>query len=101
TIDPENGQVYTSTYFAHLDSYLTDLRGEELNRDGLTGPYRDQEQVLELDLGTPKIEALAKAGNDLVAEAGVDGQALVSLDGRIVNGESIAHEVIWTDENGT
>lgn len=101
TIDPENGQVYTSTYFAHLDSYLTDLRGEELDRDGLTGPYRDQEEVLELNLGTPQIEALAKAGNDLVVEAGSDGQALVTLGGRIVNGESIPHEVIWTDANGT
>lgn len=64
TIDPENGEVHTETYYTDLDRYMTGSRGDpEPSRDGsgLTGGDTDVE-VQELgfgttgDLGFPDIE---------------------------------------------
>lgn len=104
TIDPDSGAVYTSTYFSAIDDYLDSVRGDgELDRDGLTGPYRGHEEVLYLDVGTPALVAIAKAGNDQVvtAEAGADS-ALVVLDGgRTLNpGADAGLDYVWTDAKG-
>ncbi|WP_342640293.1 Ig-like domain-containing protein [Rhodoligotrophos ferricapiens] len=105
TIDPENGSIYTSTYFTELDDYLDGSRDkDELDRDGLTGPYRGhQETITGVDLGTPEVVAIAKAGDDkfIVVEEGED-KASVVLDGDRTlnpsNDEGLTYR--WTDEEG-
>ncbi len=105
TIDPDNNAVYTSTYFTQLDDYFDSVRGDgELDRDGLTGAYRDHEQTFsDVDMGTPEIPAIAKAGNDqfVTAEAGQE-TASVTLDGDWTlnpnNDPGLAY--VWTDRDG-
>lgn len=105
TIDPDNGAVYTSTYFSALDDYMDSVRGDgEPDRDGLTGPYRGHEETITgVDLGTPDVPAIAKAGNDqfVTAEAGQE-TASVSLDGDwTLNPNNDAGLVyVWTDGDG-
>lgn len=105
TIDPDNGAVYTSTYFAKLDDYMDSERGDgALDRDGLTGPYRGHEETITgVDLGTPEVPAIAKAGNDqfVTAEAGQE-QASVTLDGDWTlnpKGDT-GLSYVWTDRDG-
>ncbi|MDX6804955.1 cadherin-like domain-containing protein [Terrihabitans rhizophilus] len=105
TVDPDNKAVYTSTYFTELDDYLDTPRGDgELDRDGLTGPYRGHQETFEnLDLTTPDLVAIAKAGNDkfVTAEAGQD-KAAVPLDGdwTLNPGEDDDLSYSWTDRDG-
>ncbi|PZR95048.1 MAG: hypothetical protein DI537_06055 [Stutzerimonas stutzeri] len=82
TIDPENDAVYTETYFTDLDDYLDGYRTKEENdRDGLTGYYRGhQEEFQDIDLSNPAVNALAKAGKDMVVDAAEGDVATVSLD---------------------
>ncbi|WP_018388915.1 cadherin-like domain-containing protein [Ancylobacter sp. FA202] len=106
TIDPDNNSVYTSTYFAALDDYMDSVRGDgELDRDGLTGPYRGHEETITgVELGTPDVPAIAKAGNDQFVTAG-NGQdkAQVTLDGDWTlnpnNDQGLSY--VWTDRDGT
>ncbi|KPF66142.1 hypothetical protein IP69_15715 [Bosea sp. AAP35] len=106
TIDPENNAVYTSTYFTQLDDHLDSVRGDgELDRDGLTGPYRGHEETFsDVDMGTPDVPAIAKAGNDqfVSAEAGQD-KASVTLDGdwTLNPGNDQGLTYAWTDRDGT
>ena len=104
TIDPDNDTVWTETYFANYDEYLTSYRDNpEYDRDGLTGLYREHQETFEnIDVGTPPVFAKAKAGDDLfvTAEGGED-KAVVSLDaGASIdpNGEIVSYE--WIDEDG-
>ncbi|MFC5423516.1 metallophosphoesterase [Bosea eneae] len=104
TIDPDNGRIFTSTYFTERDAYLTGFRDkEELDRDGLTGPYRDhQQEITGLELGTPELYAQAKAGSDVFADApsGVSG-AQVTLDGSDTLNAGQASSYEWRDSDGT
>ncbi|SEG72869.1 hypothetical protein [Bosea lathyri] len=105
TIDPENNTIFTSTYFTELDDYLDGYRGKpELDRDGLTGYYRGHQEVFEnVDLGTPELMAMAKAGNDkfVKAEAGQD-KASVTFDGdwTLNPGNDTGLTYRWTDRDG-
>ncbi|MGA0597692.1 family 16 glycoside hydrolase [Enterovirga sp. CN4-39] len=105
TIDPDNNAVYTSTYFTELDDHLDSVRGDgEFDRDGLTGPYRGhQETITGVDMGTPDLFAIAKAGNDqfVTAEAG-EGTASVTLDGdwTLNPGNDQGLSYSWTDRDG-
>ena len=82
-IDPDRETISTETYFANFDEYMTGSRGsDELDRDGLTGPYRDQQDLIEnVYLGTPELAAMAKAGTDQEVHGGSNGDVLVTLDG--------------------
>ncbi|MGX5668867.1 cadherin-like domain-containing protein [Rhizobium daejeonense] len=101
TIDPDNGQVYTSTYFALQDKYLTNDRGEDLDRDTLSGPYRGQEEILQIDTSAPELHAIAKAGNDLYVTVEGNGGGAVTLEGRAVNPANDADlTYVWTDADG-
>lgn len=101
TIDPENNQAYTSTYFALTDSYQRDDRGETLDRDGLDGPYRGQEETLSLDLSAPALHAIAQAGNDLFVTTAGTGDAQVTLQGAALNpGEDAGLVYVWKDADG-
>ncbi|RDJ20622.1 hypothetical protein DWF00_04925, partial [Bosea caraganae] len=103
TIDPDNGRIFTSTYFTERDEYMTGYRDqEEIDRDGLTGPYRDhQQEITGLDLGTPELYAQAKAGNDVFADAGAGANStLVVLDGRGTLNPDLAQSYEWRDEDG-
>jgi 3',5'-cyclic AMP phosphodiesterase CpdA len=105
TIDPDNNAVYTSTYFTELDDHMDSVRGDgELDRDGLTGPYRGHEETFsDVDMGTPEVPAIAKAGNDqsVTAEAGQDN-ASVTLDGdwTLNPGNDQGLSYVWTDRDG-
>ncbi|CAH2603337.1 Metallophos domain-containing protein [Rhodovastum atsumiense] len=88
TIDPETGTVYTETYLANLDTYLTGVRQTTTpSRDGtstadLTGPYLDHEQTIPgFDTDAPDYQFKAKAGDDLTLDAGNAGTIKVTLDG--------------------
>ncbi|MFD2032711.1 cadherin-like domain-containing protein [Ancylobacter dichloromethanicus] len=105
TIDPDNNSVYTSTYFAALDDYMDSVRGDgELDRDGLTGPYRGHEETITgVELGTPDVPAIAKAGNDqFVTAATGEEKAQVTLDGDWTlnpnNDQGLTYS--WTDRDG-
>lgn len=82
TIDPDNDAVYTETYFSNLDDYLDGYRGKpETDREGLTGYYRGhQEEFQGIDLSAPAVKALAKAGKDMLVDAGDADGAIVTLD---------------------
>jgi len=104
TIDPDNKTVSTETYFTVFDDYLDGYRVKpELDRDGLTGSYRGhQETFTGVDLGTPTLYAMAKAGDDLVVAA-ADGQtkAQVGLDAsKSLNPKSEALSYEWHDADG-
>lgn len=105
TIDPETGSIYTSTYFAGLDDYMDSVRGDgELDRDGLTGPYRGHEETITgVYLGTPEVPAIAKAGNDqfVSAQAGEE-KAVITLQGNLTLNPANDAELsyVWTDEDG-
>lgn len=105
TIDPDNDTIYTSTYFTEFDDYLDGYRVKpELDRDGLTGYYRGHQEVFTgVDLGTPELRAIAKAGNDkfVAAEAGKD-KALVTLDGdwTLNPKNDVGLTYRWTDRDG-
>jgi Ca2+-binding RTX toxin-like protein/3',5'-cyclic AMP phosphodiesterase CpdA len=103
TIDPDNNRVTTETYFTEFDDYLDGYRvKEELDRDGLTGPYRGHQEVFEnVDLGAPMVLAQARAGDDLFvdAPAGADN-ALVPLDAS--QSLNPHHDIVsyeWLDED--
>lgn len=104
TIDPDNDTVWTETYFVENDEYLTSSREkDEYDRDGLTGKYREHEEVFtNIDIETPTLFAKAKAGDDQFVEA-ADGmkQAAVTLDGSgsiDANDEIVSFE--WLDSEG-
>ncbi|WP_157089868.1 family 16 glycoside hydrolase, partial [Bosea sp. WAO] len=105
TIDPDNNAVYTSTYFTELDDYFDSARGDgELDRDGLTGEYRGHEETFSnVDMGTPDVPAIAKAGNDqfVSAEAGQD-KASVTLDGdwTLNPNNDAGLSYVWTNRDG-
>ncbi|WP_117194429.1 Ig-like domain-containing protein [Rhizobium terrae] len=82
TIDPDNNAVYTETYFTNFDDYLDGYRvKEDLDRNGLTGYYRGhQEEFHDVDMSAPVVHAFAKAGHDLLVDAGEDDLASVTLD---------------------
>ncbi|KPF71380.1 hypothetical protein IP69_06755 [Bosea sp. AAP35] len=104
TIDPDNDRIFTSTYFTERDAYLTGYRDkEELDRDGLTGPYRDhQQEITGLDLSTPELYAQAKAGSDVFVEAPSDASgAQVTLDGSDSLNADRARSYEWRDADGT
>ena len=104
-VDPDNNTISTETYFTELDDYLDGYRVKpELDRDGLTGYYRGhQETITNVDLGAPKLVAVAKAGDDkfVTAAAGHD-TASVTLDGdRTLNpAQDQALSYVWTDHDG-
>ena len=104
TIDPDNDTVWTETYFAEYDEYLTGYRGKpEYDRDGLTGLYREQQETLEnIDVGAPAVYAKAKAGADLFLDAAEGAEtASVTLDasGSIdPEAEIVSYE--WLDAEG-
>ncbi|WP_340116978.1 metallophosphoesterase, partial [Pelagibius sp. 7325] len=104
TIDPDNNMVWTDTYFAEFDEYLEASRGsEDYDRDGLTGAYRDHQEVIQdIDLGAPPVLAKADAGADLFVEAENGAEtAIVTLDaGQSLdpNGEIVTYE--WLDAEG-
>ncbi|WP_371346033.1 cadherin-like domain-containing protein [Ancylobacter sp. IITR112] len=105
TIDPDNNAVYTSTYFSALDDYMDSVRGDgELDRDGLTGPYRGHEETITgVDLGTPDVPAIAKAGNDqFVTAASGEEKAQVTLDGdwTLNPNNDTGLSYVWTDRDG-
>ncbi|WP_374653555.1 hypothetical protein [Dongia sp.] len=104
TIDPDNNRITTETYFTEFDDYLDGYRvKEELDRDGLTGPYRGHQEVFEnVDVGTPTMLAQARAGDDLFvdAPAGAD-VALVPLDAsQSLNPQQDIVSYEWLDEDG-
>jgi Ca2+-binding RTX toxin-like protein/3',5'-cyclic AMP phosphodiesterase CpdA len=102
-IDPDNGSISTETYFTERDAYLTGFRGkEELDREGLTGPYRGhQETYTGIELGTPALHAQAKAGADLVVQAtGEAGTATVALDGSATLNPALVASFAWRDADG-
>ncbi|MBB6014189.1 Ca2+-binding RTX toxin-like protein [Aquamicrobium lusatiense] len=104
TIDPETGSIYTSTYFAALDDYMDSVRGDgELDRDGLTGPYRGhQETITGVYLGPPEVPAIAKAGNDqFVSAQEGEEKALVTLEGNLTLNPADDDDLsyVWTDED--
>lgn len=105
TIDPDNGAVYTSTYFSNLDDYLDTPRGsQEPDRDGLKGPYRDHEETITgLELGAPEMAAIAKAGDDqfVSANEGEDTAAVTLTGDKTLNpAEDESLDFVWTDEDG-
>ncbi|MDX3810393.1 MAG: hypothetical protein QHC89_28900, partial [Bosea sp. (in: a-proteobacteria)] len=103
TIDPDNGRIFTSTYFTERDAYLTGYRDkEELDRDGLTGPYRDhQQEITGLELGTPDLYAQAKAGSDIFLDAPSGSSAAqVTLDGSDTLNAGQARSYEWRDSDG-
>ena len=103
TIDPENDAVYTETYFTDLDDYLDGFRVKEENdRDGLTGNYRGhQEEFQGIDLSNPAVNALAKAGQDLVVDAAGDDVATVALDAsQTIVPEGAEVEYVWKNADG-
>ncbi|MEQ9609798.1 MAG: metallophosphoesterase, partial [Kiloniellaceae bacterium] len=104
TIDPDNNTVWTETYFANYDEYLTSYRDKaEYDRDGLTGPYREHQETFEnIDVGAPPVYAKAKAGDDqfVEAEAGA-ANATVALDASASidpNDEIVSYQ--WLDSEG-
>lgn len=103
-IDPENETVSTETYFVAFDDYLDGYRAkEELDRDGLTGPYRGHQEVFEnVDLSTPELRAQADAGDDLTAAAtpGAD-KAAIRLDATAsLNPKDETLTYRWLDAGG-
>ncbi|GAB5470484.1 MAG: hypothetical protein Kilf2KO_35140 [Rhodospirillales bacterium] len=104
TIDPDNDTVWTETYFTEFDEYLTGSRDTpEYNRDGLTGAYREHQEVIEnVDMGAPQVFAKAKAGDDqfVTAEGDAD-EAKVTLDasGSIDPNDEIV-SYLWLDAEG-
>ncbi|WP_374367190.1 hypothetical protein [Dongia sp.] len=104
TIDPDNNRITTETYFTEFDDYLDGYRiKEELDRDGLTGPYRGHQEVFEnVDVGAPDVLAQARAGDDLFvdAPAGAD-KALVTLDAsQSLNPQDDIVSYEWLDADG-
>ncbi|MCA1952839.1 MAG: metallophosphoesterase, partial [Hyphomicrobiales bacterium] len=103
-VDPANNSISTETYFTEFDDYLDGYRVKpELDRDGLTGEYRGHQDTFEnVDVGAPDLFAMAKAGDDLVVEAGEGADtAQVMLDAsRSLNPKSEALTYTWTDKNG-
>ncbi|NKC33460.1 LamG-like jellyroll fold domain-containing protein [Falsiroseomonas selenitidurans] len=103
-VDPDNDRISTETYFTEFDDYLDGYRTkEELDRDGLTGPYRGHEEVFtDMDVGTPDLRAQAKAGDDLFLSApNARGLANVTLDGsRTLDPAADIVSHIWYDAEG-
>ncbi|WP_439595146.1 LamG-like jellyroll fold domain-containing protein [Falsiroseomonas sp.] len=103
-IDPDNDRISTETYFTEFDDYLDGYRTkEELDRDGLTGPYRGHEEVFtDIDVGTPELRAQAKAGDDLFVSApNARGVANVTLDARgTLDPANNVVSHIWYDAEG-
>lgn len=102
-IDPDAGTISTETYFTERDAYLTGFRGkEELDRDGLTGPYRGHQEVISgLDLKTPVLKAQAAAGTDLFVETTVaSGTASVVLDAGGTLNRDLVGSYQWRDADG-
>ncbi|UXN03902.1 Ig-like domain-containing protein [Bartonella sp. HY406] len=103
TIDPDNNRITTETYFVALDKYLDGYRTqEELDRDGLTGPYKDHQEVIEnIDLGPAQAYALAKAGDDIIAQATEGAEfARVNLSAAKSLLPDAVTSWIWTDKDG-
>ncbi|MBB3980193.1 hypothetical protein GGQ64_005445, partial [Rhizobium azooxidifex] len=103
TIDPDNDKVYTETYFTSLDDYLDGHRDkEELDRDGLTGPYRGhQEEFDDVDLSTPAAWGIAKAGGDLSVAASSGDKANVVLDAsKSIVASGTNATFVWKDAEG-
>jgi Ca2+-binding RTX toxin-like protein len=104
-IDPEASTVSTETYLVNLDEYITGSREtDELNRDGLTGEYRDQEEVIEnVDLGPIQLFVTAKAGNDMqvaAASGEAKGEVTLSASETLNPGEDDQLTYVWTDNEG-
>ncbi|WP_338664822.1 cadherin-like domain-containing protein [Pararoseomonas sp. SCSIO 73927] len=100
-IDPDAGTISMDTYITERDEYLTGYRGkEELDRDGLTGPYRGhQETIGGLDLKAPELRAQADAGADQFVRT-VGGTASVELDGTGTLNRGLAASYEWRDADG-
>lgn len=104
TIDPENDAVYTETYFSELDTYFTDVReSEELNRDGLTGPYRGHQETIEnAGIGQREAETVARAGDDQIvaARASATTAAVTLSAASTVDQQDDVSAYLWTDADG-
>lgn len=72
------------------------------NRLQLTGAFREhQETISNIDLGTPGIQFVAKAGNDRTAKADASGKAKVELDaGQSVDKLGQVVVTQWLNEDG-
>ncbi|MDQ8731495.1 metallophosphoesterase [Bradyrhizobium sp. LHD-71] len=103
-VDPDNNTISTETYFTEFDDYLDGYRVKpELDRDGLTGEYRGHQETFEdVDVGTPELFAMAKAGDDLTIEAedGADTAAVTLNASRSLNPKSEALTYSWTNKDG-
>ncbi|WP_158409483.1 metallophosphoesterase [Gloeocapsa sp. PCC 73106] len=98
TIDPTENRFSTATYFVNFDEYLTGYRVQpELDRDGLTGPYRGHQDVFEnVYLGPPQELSKANAGEDQVVNTND-----VTLDGTASRNESDSElNYQWFDGSG-
>lgn len=103
-VDPDNNTISTETYFTEFDDYLDGYRVKpELDRDGLTGEYRGHQETFEdVDVGTPELFAMAKAGDDLAVEAedGADTAAVTLDASRSLNPKAEALTYTWTNKDG-
>ncbi|UOM33526.1 LamG-like jellyroll fold domain-containing protein [Acuticoccus sp. I52.16.1] len=104
TIDPENDAVYTETYFSELDTYFTAVRGsEELDRDGLTGPYKGHEETIEnAGIGQRDAETVAEAGDDQIvrAQAGAETAEVTLSAAFTVDQQNDVTAYVWRDGDG-
>ena len=103
-IDPDNNTVSTETYFTEFDDYLDGYRVKpETDRDGLTGEYRGHQETFDdVDMGTPDLFAMAKAGDDMfvTATSGEKSMAVTLDAASSLNPKSEALSYAWIDENG-
>ncbi|MFN3613826.1 MAG: metallophosphoesterase, partial [Rubrimonas sp.] len=100
-VDPRNDAVYTETYFTEFDAFLTGGRGEEMSRDGLTGPYvGHQETILNAGVGVREALARADAGDDQLVKVEGDAATVTLSAGRTTDpkGDIVSH--VWTDAAG-
>ncbi|PWR23905.1 family 16 glycoside hydrolase [Zavarzinia compransoris] len=97
-IDPDNGTMSTETYFVNFDEYLAGGRAN----GALAGAYRGHQESYEVDLGTPLVAAVAKAGNDIQVKAAGAGTAAVTLhgEGTLNPAKDAGLSHVWKDDDG-
>lgn len=104
TIDPDNGKIYTETYFSALDLYFNGSRETpEKSRDGLTGEYVGHEETLDdANLGHRAPETVAEAGDDQLVDAkpGADKATVTLSAADTVDQRKDVTAYIWRDADG-